>query len=410
MQDSDADKARELPKMGSIYKYAAVTIVASVAKSATTGFLHHVEEKYDYFIDPVIIPIPKTGTLTSQSSVILSYPADYKRWKDPINDRAWTFQELLLSTRAILFSYRGVQFFDRSAPVDADGHNSGKDPQLPSLPWSGKMFSLATSPENTRQVWLAVRGEYSRRALSYQGDKLLAVAAVAEELGRRYHSRYLAGLWERDLAMDLQWSCPRDQNRNDGKPRRKLRSKDYVAPSWSWASVDGAVEDFVHVWEDEGDNGGIGMKGMLGFEVVSFDVTLTVPDFAYGAVTSGVLTVKGQICSFTWRPHKDDDFHNSLDSDGFLATRMEKPTLLYSELQCGEATIDALDPDLGDGVEVTCLATRLIENVPGRQDVEGLMLLAVDKERYRRVGFIRLTSPLGLTIFGERNTKQISIV
>jgi hypothetical protein len=410
MQDSDADKARELPKMGSIYKYAAVTIVASVANSATKGFLHHVEEKYDYFIDPVTIPIPKPSTSTTQSSVILSYPADYKRWKDPINERAWTFQELLLSTRAILFSYRGVQFFDRTTPVDVDGHTSGKDPQLPNLPWSGNMFSLATSPENTRQVWLAVRGEYSRRALSYQGDKLLAVAAIAEELGRKYHSRYLAGLWERDLVMDLQWSCSRDQNRSDGKPRRMLRAKDYVAPSWSWASVDGAVDDFVHVWEDEGDNGGIGIKGMLGFEVVSCDVTFTVPDFAYGAVTSGVLTVKGRICSFTWRPHKNDDFHNSLDSDGFLARRMNTPTPLYSELKCGEATVDALDLDLKDGVEVSCLATRLIENVPGRQDVEGLMLLAVDKERYRRVGFIRLTGPSGLTMFKARKAEQISII
>ena len=129
--------------------------------------------------------------------------------------------------------------------------------------------------------------------------------------------------------MDLQWSCPCNQNRNDDKPRRMLRAKDYVAPSWSWASVDGAVKDLVHVWEDEGDNGGIGIKYMLGFEVVSCDVILAVPDFAYGAVNSGVLIVKGRICSFIWRPHKDDDFHNSLDFDGFRVSRMDKPTPLY---------------------------------------------------------------------------------
>jgi hypothetical protein len=409
MQDSNEDKALELPKMRLIYKCAAVTIVASVARSATEGYLHHVEEKYDFFIEPITVPFPTTRTSTSRTNVVLSYPADYKRWKDPINDRAWTFQELLLSMRAILFTYRGVQLIDRTALTNADGLTSGKDPQLPNPPWNGPI-TLATTPENARQVWLAVRGEYSRRALSFQGDKLLAISAVAEELGRMYKSRYLAGMWERDLAMDLQWSCPRDQNMSDGVPRRRLRAKEYVAPSWSWASVDSAVEDFVHVWEDEGGDGGMGIKGSLDFEVISCDVKLVVPVFAYGGVTSGVLTVKGRMCLFLWRPHNEDDLHNSLESDGFLVRTVEDDTPLYSELKCGEATIDALDPDLRDGVEVICLATRLIENVPEREDVEGLMLLPVDEARYRRVGFFRLTGPSGPAILDGTKTQEITIV
>ncbi|KAF1937683.1 HET-domain-containing protein [Clathrospora elynae] len=393
MQDSNDDKARELPKMRLIYKSAAVTIVASVAKSATEGFLHHVEEKYDYFIDPVTIPFPTQETSVLQTNVVLSFPADYKRWKDPINSRAWTFQELLLSTRAILFSYRGVQTIDRTNPKEADGLTSGKEPQLPNLPWSGKMFSLATDPENTRQVWLAVRGEYSRRGLSYQGDKLLAIAAVAEELGCMYGSQYLAGMWERHLAMDLQWNYPRNEKTSDSNAVRKPRARGYVAPSWSWASVDGAVEDFVHVGEEEGDAGGMGTKEFLGFDVVSCDVKLAVPGFAYGAVTSGILVVKGRLCSFTWRPHGSDDLHNNLESDGFLARAVEYEMSEYPEIECGEATIDALEPDLQGGVEVTCLATRLIENVPGRNDVEGLMLIPAKEKQYRRVGFFKVYGP-----------------
>ncbi|CAO2650182.1 Nn.00g014740.m01.CDS01 [Neocucurbitaria sp. VM-36] len=406
MQDSNEDKARELPKMRLIYKYAAVTIVAAVANSATEGFLHYIPDKAGYFIEPVAIPYRNESCVETQAYMILSYPADYKRSKDPINDRAWTFQELLLSTRAILFSYRGVQMIDRTAIPAADGLTSGKDPQLPSLPWSGQMFSLATNPENTRQVWLAARGEYSRRSLTHQSDKLLAIAAVAEELGRKYESNYLAGMWERDLAMDIQWSCPRDANMSGRDFVRKPRAEAYVAPSWSWASVDASVEDFVHVWEEEGKEGGEGIKDSLGFEVVSCEVELVVLDFAYGAVKSGILLVKGRLFSRIWRPHKHDDLHRHLESDGFLVSTQAE-NKLYSELTCGEATVDAYDLELHDGVEVMCLATRLIENVPGRDDVEGLMLLPVNEEQYRRVGFFRFNTP---ALFEDCEVEKVKII
>jgi hypothetical protein len=393
MQDSDEDKAHELPKMRSIYKSAAVTVVAAIAKSAKEGFLHHIERNPAYFIEPITLPVQyPSGNVLRQMDVVLNYPADYKRWKDPINDRAWTFQELLLSDRTILFSYRGVQLTDRTSKPDADGLTSGKDPQLPNLPWSGKLFSLTVDPENTRQVWLALRGEYSRRSLSYQGDKLLAIAAVAEELGRTYDSRYLAGIWERDLAMDLQWKCPRDPDANGVLPVRNPRPTGYVAPSWSWASVDSPVEDHLHVWEEDGEIDGAGLNSSLGFEIVSCEVQAAVPNFEYGAVKSGVLVVKGLVRCLIWRPHKEDNFNNLLESDGFLIRHMESTTPsdgLYQDT----AIIDALDPELIDGAEVTCLATRSTENVRGRDDVEGLMLLPVDEDRYRRVGFFRLTRP-----------------
>jgi hypothetical protein len=300
---------------------------------------------------------------------------------------------------------------DRESETDERGLTSSKDTQLPSLPFSGPMFSLTRDPEQTRQVWLAVRGEYSRRNLTCQGDKLLAIAAVAEELGRTYNSRYFAGLWERDLALDLQWKCLRSANTAGREKSRKPRNKDYVAPSWSWASVDAFIEDFVHVWEEEGDDGGVGFKESLDFEVISCDIELVVPDFTYGAVKSGLLTAKGRLCSFIWRPHKDDESHNISDTDGSLVREVDYDTSLYKELVCGEATIDALDAELQDGVEVICLATRLIENVPGRDDVEGLMLLPVDedryKDRYRRVGFFNLNSPV---IFEKLEPEKITIV
>lgn len=390
-----------------IYKCAEVTLVAAVARSAKEGFLRHRESNYAYFIDPVEIPIyASSDGRNGKGKVVLSYPADYRRWKDPINERAWTFQELLLSSRAIQFTYRGIQMIDRTNKPAPDGLIVGRDPQLPNLPWSGKMLSLATDPENTRQVWLSLRGEYSRRSLSYQGDKLLAIAAIAEELGRTYDSRYLAGLWERDLALDLQWNCPRDPDSQRQLPERKLRSQEYVAPSWSWASVDAAIKDFAHVAEGEGERGGAGFKESLGFEVVSCDVEPIVSGFAYGAVKSGVLVVRGLVCSMIWHPHNNGNFDNLLESDGILLWERSTAEPLDGAYQ-DIAILDASDPELHDGTVVECLATRLIENVRGRDDIEGLMLLPVDQALYRRVGFFKLTRPQSGAVFA---LKQVTIV
>jgi hypothetical protein len=409
MQDSDTDKALELPKMRLIYKCAAVTLVASVAHSATEGFLHRIEQKSDYFIEPVDIIFPADVPSKAPTRVILSYPGSYKRWKDPINSRAWTFQELILSTRAIIFSYRGVECIDRMSLTLADGLSSGKDPQLPNLPWNGKMFSLTTTLENARQKWLSIRGEYSRRMLSYQGDKLAAVAAIAEEIGQGYRSRYFAGMWERDLVQDLQWRCSRNEMTESSDYGRKPRAKDYVAPSWSWASVNSAVEDFVSIWGDEADGGGMGFKGNLGFEVVSCDVEFADPGFEYGAVTSGILVAKGCICPAIWRPHSENNQQEMHDFDGYLERIFEGDEgkgLLHTRLKCGEAALDAIDPAMHDGAEVTCLATRLVENTPRQEDVEGMMLLPNSMGQYRRVGFFRANP----RIFEGRRTHKLAII
>jgi hypothetical protein len=389
-----------------IYKCATVTLVASVAKTATEGFLHHITELL-YFVEPIEVPYLEGDSQSNDARITLSYPADYKRWKDPINDRAWTFQELILSTRAIVFSYRGIELLDRTNRPKDDGQTSGQDVRMHNLPWNGRLFSLDQDSENIRQTWLAIRGEYSRRSLTYQTDKLLAVAAVAEEVSRSYQSRYLAGLWERDLALDLQWNClPSDNATGKQGQGRKPRATVYIAPSWSWASIDASVNAFSFFAEDGGDEGGEGFKDSLDFQVVSCDVELVVPEFAYGAVKSGVLIVQGRLCSLTWRPHKERSFTLG-DTDGFLAMMTDGENPLYTELVVGEATIDALDPELVDGVEVICLATRLIEHVPGRDEVEGLMLLTVDEVRYRRVGFFRLSS---LTQFEDCGITEITII
>lgn len=42
----------------------------------------------------------------------------------------------------------------------------------------------------------------------------------------------MAGMWRNDLELQLGWHAP----------MTVVRPSQYVAPTWSWASIDGAIE------------------------------------------------------------------------------------------------------------------------------------------------------------------------
>ena len=82
--------------------------------------------------------------------------------------------------------------------------------------------------------WHSVVTAYTRCKLSYGSDKLVAVAGLAEMIGKVMRSEYFAGLWRTDLEHQLLWKVI---------DRLPAAADDGTrGPSWSWASVDGAVE------------------------------------------------------------------------------------------------------------------------------------------------------------------------
>ncbi|PSN72120.1 HET-domain-containing protein [Corynespora cassiicola Philippines] len=405
-QDSPADKTIELPKMRHIYKNAAVSIIAAISSTATEGFLHHITSD-SYLIEPVEATILEDQSLGSELTLVVSYPSYYQRWRDPIHTRAWTFQELLLSDRAIVFSYRGVDVLNRNSNPEPSSIEAGREAQLPSLPFSGRFFSLKQSPENIRKAWLTARGEYTRRNLTYAGDKLVAIAAVAEEIGKSYGGRYLAGMWEKDLVTDLQWrrgdggytGTDTDKFLSANQYKCVERPTRYVAPSWSWASAVGEVQDFA--WEDEDET----YKGEMGFQILSCTVEPVVPGFEYGAVKSGILNAKGRVRSFFWRPHGDLQTQEPMESDGYLAVKLEGSD---NEMPVGAALIDALEPDLEDGSVVDCVAMKAVEDEVGNDCIEGLVLLPVGETQYRRIGFFfKLITP---ALFEDLDPMDLEII
>ncbi|KAI0193788.1 heterokaryon incompatibility protein-domain-containing protein [Xylaria flabelliformis] len=154
--------------------------------------------------------------------------------------RGWVLQERLLSPRIIHFGHflswechtcLTTEIYDESMIL-----HGARSSQLP-LSERGWVFADESSeyPTNAARWWRLVQ-IYTRSNLTYQNDKLVAVAGLARAFSSVIREPYYAGIWGgADFLLSLLWtSWPRISVMNIPQTR-------YRAPSWSWASVEGEV-------------------------------------------------------------------------------------------------------------------------------------------------------------------------
>ena len=265
IQDDPADWAREAAKMNEIYGSAYLTIAATSAISSTEGFLGRLQE--------MECSIPIYGDTRTEPVACLTLTempggGDQGSWPDSIetacwNTRGWTFQERLLSKRVLHFTARKI--FWECRTTDASEENEPPRDSSYRTPWLRKgcyceFGSLAKqdvgASEACFDTWYSIvsmyavepplRGtvltvsRYSSRELSYETDVLPALSGLAHSF-KDVHgvekitgtNDYLAGIWRNDLPKGLLWFL------HDSSDAR--RHTQYIAPSWSWASMKGQV-------------------------------------------------------------------------------------------------------------------------------------------------------------------------
>jgi Heterokaryon incompatibility protein (HET) len=275
IQDSESDKRHEISQMRNIFRRSYVTAVAAAAKCISDGFLQR--------IDPVplrgSLKLPLKLTDGTVGCVFLSrrHEATYIPIES-VNNRAWTLEEKLLSRRILIFGEYSLRWQCQSESETIIGELFDSD-----LGGSDRLPAMLSSKDNAsvdrfelreiQRAWAYILSEYGQRELTHTKDKLIALAGIAEEFQRFWGDKYLAGLWQRTLSRDLLWQI--------FKPSPRL--KEYRAPSWSWASVDGEILSPL----DE--------RTITDFEVLACDVNLVSDMLPLGAVTGGRLKVKGVV-------------------------------------------------------------------------------------------------------------------
>ena len=97
------------------------------------------------------------------------------------------------------------------------------------------------SVQEFRHGWCSLVETYSDCHLTRPSDKMIALAGLAGHFRDITGDTYLAGLWKTALREQLCWRYTLDLYCTDDRQRNRSRTLSYYAPTWSWASFDGAV-------------------------------------------------------------------------------------------------------------------------------------------------------------------------
>jgi hypothetical protein len=148
------------------------------------------------------------------------------------NDRAWTFQERMLSPRSIIVVHDRVFFQCRGATWSEDIHSESVTPI-----WT---LDMADSPlqafrGNSLRRYAEYVELYSKRKLTMPSDRLVAFSGIAASLADPLRATIIFGLPNSLFDWALLW-----ENGKAGK-RVRVSSGLRVLPSWSWCGWDNAV-------------------------------------------------------------------------------------------------------------------------------------------------------------------------
>ncbi|CAG8950288.1 hypothetical protein HYFRA_00006780 [Hymenoscyphus fraxineus] len=368
IQDSLEDKGRELDKMGAIYKNALLTISASSAASCKDGFLqtripNHTPER---FLLPFRCPDETMGSVIIQSEI-----DEGSRTLPAIDKRGWTFQERSLSPRLLIYGEQGLSF-DCQAGEKRNGGRAVKWKPWDDWRANNPIFTKHEGDiEKLQRAWCFMVENYASRSLTFPEDKLTAISGVVGEFKRFFRGdEYLAGLWK---VWILEFQYPGlvwfVNTLEDG--RLYPRPKEYRAPSWSWAIVDGDV-----IYASKYDMGSSSFAEGLMF------VSCKVEPAPLNRVSGGDLVLEGRLQPALW------DVKN-LDLTKGDGESADCYTLL-----------DAIESVTGDNLlDVWCLQVRTNQ---------GIILRKIGEGMYQRKGWFRTKNDGNW--FEDRETVKLKIL
>ncbi|KAI4630210.1 hypothetical protein J4E80_001143 [Alternaria sp. BMP 0032] len=206
--------------MGDIYENSHITIAATASQDSNGGLFSSDR--------PVTRRLGKHPHLYVRRQ-LERFPTHYEPRVPssmPLLTRAWVYQERRLSHRTIHFGKHQAYWECQTGFASEDSiedriwetHSAGKEYYLR---WGDKCV-------DHKAYWQKTLKEYTKLQLTYESDRLPAIAAVVDRISRlqRVDDVYIAGLWKNSLPSDLLWHV-------EGHGPRPAR----MTPSWSWASA-----------------------------------------------------------------------------------------------------------------------------------------------------------------------------
>ena len=230
IQDSHEDWQRESENMKHIYKKSYLTIAATNAIDAVGGLF---VDRNPNDLKTFRVRGPWSREL--ECDYLLS---DHNIWtreilESPLVKRAWAFQERLLSPRVLHFG-RSQMLWECQDLNACETFPENLPPEIErSSDWESKRLFSLKDGKFDNDYWRNTINTYSKGSLTRISDKCVAFAGIVEEVQGFAQDRYLAGFWRHNLEQQLLWWI--DHSTTASRPQY------YLAQSWSWLSIEGAV-------------------------------------------------------------------------------------------------------------------------------------------------------------------------
>ncbi|KAJ4387519.1 hypothetical protein N0V93_008113 [Gnomoniopsis smithogilvyi] len=409
VQDDQDDWKREASLMGQIYRNAYLTI--AIATPLTQAHLGLFQRR-----GPSPVPVErfyhpmKDGP--EQEIVVMAIQREQELFfESPLVSRGWCFQERELSRRILHYTASQVLWECRTFR-GSEGLPSGIAPHEQWLQkkgtiiekeWLPRILDVELSGESVEYVWHRAVEDYSARHLTMDTDKLPALAGLAAILHnyRPGNCRYLAGLWEDAFVLGLAWASG---SGTWSEAAKSQRYSDYIAPTWSWASVKGSIsykfarsfhvkskfglsdEDGKHGEHSDFGHGNMDDKYRAGrvykLRVLDVHVEQSTAD-PFGAVRHGAfLRCAAWLTPAIVRPRWKGNAY-LLDS-------------IRGDLHIGKMSFDLQQTYDEDGVRlVSCILLGLKPREASAYGGTGLVVIATGNKtnEYRRVGIMQFEYP-----------------
>lgn len=159
--------------------------------------------------------------------------------ESPINQRAWVLQERCLSRRLLYLGNEQLYW-------ECDGCTGSEVSPDSILSMGGRQSILDLTGAEKDTAWSEILAQYTRSDLTFESDRLVAIAGLAKLIASKTGGTYVAGIWIDSWMQELLWEPVKERGLSSKlKPVELIM----VPPSWSWVGFSGSVDS---MWWGEG--------------------------------------------------------------------------------------------------------------------------------------------------------------